>query len=527
MKTLRYFQKSLLTTLFIVSQIALWGACSEIDEGMNHIPSRFYPVEVKESTNVELIGVGVELDPHFFSQNLTRPQDGAKAEDWNIVRERVKKMGIQLFRVMVLPHWWEPLNDNDDPNVPDMDKFTFDSEEMLSLYKVLELAQENSIEVTLALWGCPVNMNLIAGSPTGKHFLCDDRPNAPWVCGTDKYEEFAENFSVLVKYLIQDKGFTCVKAITPFNEPDGHTPNYGRTMWQGEPNSHPDQYAPMVKALDARFKAMGIRDKVQFNLSDNTDGSPNYLNACATALQTEANLFNTHTYLFGYETRNTDILNWEKSNVSMSNGKKHFVGEFGSNLTSGATRQLDIDTYGRGVLLTRIVINLLNGGASGVSYWALIDQYYGKNGSYVEMQQLGLWKYVKKAYEPDPAIYNAINEDYEVRPQYYAYSLLTRFIRKSAEVFPLNLNEEFVAGTAIRNTDNKWVYLFANASKHNKPIELINEKVQANGEYAIYKYVESDLPAGDNLIESSEKMEINSKASLTIPRNGVLMLVQK
>ena len=46
--------------------------------------------------------------------------------------------------------------------------------------------------------------------------------------------------------------------------------------------------------------------------------------------------------------------------------------------------------------MTRIAINLLNAGASGVSYWSLIDQYYGKDADYGAMQQLGLWKYVKK-----------------------------------------------------------------------------------------------------------------------------------
>jgi alpha-galactosidase len=519
MKTLQHFRQ-----IFFTGLIIILGACSNIGEGYNSIPSNFYPVEVKESTGVKLVGIGVELDPHFFSQNVTRPGE-ATAADWEIVKARVKKMGIQNFRVMLLPHWWEPVNDNADANSADLSKFTFESQEMQSLYKVLELAQEVNGEVTLVLWGCPINMDLVAGGVSGKHFLCDNRTNPDWVCGTDKYTEFAENFSVLVKHLVDTKGFTCVKAITPFNEPDSHRDNYGRMMWQGDglPN-FPDQYAPMAIALDAKFKTDGIRNKVRFNLSDNTDSSPNYLKSCAETLQAEADLFNTHTYIFGYMTPNADIVNWEKNNVAMSNGKNHFVGEFGSNQTSGSSRQLDIDKYERGVLLIRLVINFLNGGAAGVSYWSLIDQYYNRNGSYGEMQQLGLWKYVKKAYEGDPTV--TIKADYEVRPHYYAYGMLTRFIKNGAEVFPLDLNEDLVAGTAILNEDNKWVYIFANGSEHNKPVEIINSKSQANGEYAVYKYVDGSLPAGDDPIESSKTINID-KAMLTIPRTGVLILVQK
>ena len=37
-------------------------------------------VNVGRSTGVTLVGLGVELDPHFLSQNVTR-HDGAKASD--------------------------------------------------------------------------------------------------------------------------------------------------------------------------------------------------------------------------------------------------------------------------------------------------------------------------------------------------------------------------------------------------------------------------------------------------------------
>ena len=63
------------------------------------------------------------------------------------------------------------------------------------------------------------------------------------------------------------------------------------------------------------------------------------------------------------------------------------------------------------------------------------------------MQQLGLWKYLKSAYTEDPDVYSKIKEDHEVRPQYYAYSLLTRFVRQGDEVYPLDLGDELIAGS--------------------------------------------------------------------------------
>ena len=164
-------------------------------------------VRVGRSTGVTLAGLGVELDPHFLSQNVTR-HDGAKASDWDeIVVPRIRKMGIQRFRVMLLPHWWEPLNDNGDPGVAALDRFTFESAEMRSLYKVLDIAQEMNADVTLVLWGCPTYCDLLDPAYAGvkRHFLCSSE-GTNWVVEPADSEEFAESFSTVVKHLIERRG---------------------------------------------------------------------------------------------------------------------------------------------------------------------------------------------------------------------------------------------------------------------------------------------------------------------------------
>ena len=433
----------------------LWGmsACSDDYNKYDDCPAcNYYPVAVGNSTGTPVHAIGVEMDPHFFSQNITR-NDGSKAEDWeNIVVQRVKKMKVQQFRIMMQPQWWEPSNDNNDPNVADMSKFTFDSEEMQSVYKVLDLAQENNIGVTLVVWGS--------------------------IAGIDNYEEFAENFSTMVKYLIEEKHYTCINQITPFNEPDSHIAGYGRIMWQGdfETMGWQDTYAPMVKALDAKFKADGIRSKVHFNLSDNTDGTPGYIAACVSAFTNdEADLYNSHVYKFDYNTPNSTLVNWERQNIASAGG-----------------------------------------------------QYYNRNASYSEMQQLGLWKYLKSAYTEDPDVYSKIKEDYEVRPQYYAYSLLTRFVRQGDEVYPLDLGDELIAGSAFLNTEGKWTYVLSNATDKDKMIQLENDKEGANGEYNVYKYMEGRLPEGDNLIESTETVNTQeNNLKLKLSRSSIRVLVQK
>ena len=523
------------TLAYIVCAVLGLSACSETYNKYDDCPAcNYYSVPVGSATTVPVSAIGVELDPHFFSQNLTR-NDGSKAEDWdNIIVERIKRMKIQQIRVMMQPQWWEPSNDNADPDVADMSKFTFNSEEMKSVYKVLDLAEEQHIEVTLVVWGCIMRMDLISGINSGqKHFLCDARTdivNPGWIAGTDKYEEFAENFSTLVKYLIEEKHYTCIKQITPFNEPDSHIAGYGRLMWQGdlETMGQADTYAPMAKVLDAKFKADGIRDKVQFNLADNTDGTPGYIRSCVAAFtNNEADLYNTHVYKFGYNAPNSDFIAWEKANIAECGGKTHFVGEFGFPGYDGS-RQYGIDTYMRGVQLARVVLNFLNAGASGVSYWNLLDQYYNRHGSYGEMQQLGLWKYLKSAYISEPNVYKKIQTDYEVRPQYYAYSLLTRFIRQGDTVYPLSLGDEHIAGSAFLNREGKWTYVLVNATDKDMYVSLENDKSGADGTYDIYKYMEGRLPEGDAMIAPTEQTETKDHSiRLKLSRSSIRVLVQK
>lgn len=476
----------------------------------------YLDVRVGTHTGTTLEAMGAELDPHFFSQNLTR-NDGAAEADWQHVVSRVKAMGLEKLRIMVLPQWFEPENDNNDPHQTNWDRFTFNSPEMQSLYKVLDLAQDQKMNVCIVVWGCPVSVSLLDQkyAHVKTSFMADLQKTGVWITGPTDYDEWAENFSVLIKYLIKEKKYTCVNEITPMNEPDG-----GPLLTASE-------YVKMARVLDARFKKEGVRSKVRFNLSDNTDTRTFYLEACAKNLAREADVFNSHTYIFGYDTPNDTILKWQKNNVAIaaSAGKKHLVGEFGSNQCVGASRQKDIDRYERGVLMTRLVLNFFNAGASGVSYWSLIDQYYGRDADYEQMQQLGLWKYVKEAYKSD-STYEQIRQDYEVRPQYYAYSLLTRFLKSGAKMYPLNLGNSFAAGTAFKGVDGKWVYVFANGSNESRKLSVINPGTQ--GKFSIYRYEEDNLPTGDQLIRSDETSAASAgKLYVNIKPNSVVLCRQQ
>ena len=465
-------------------------------------------LNVGSPTGTPLQGIGVEFDPHFLTACMAK-NDGARPADWDsIIVPRVKKMRPHNFRVWVLSQWFEPVNDNNDPNTTNWDALNFNTPEMQALYKELDLAEETGAEVTLVFWGASAN-TWMAGGQTGN-----------WLFVPKDYNEWAENCAILAKHLIDTKHYTCVKMLTPINEPNFYPGHWQRMTAEG--------YASVCHKTAAQLQRMGIAHKISLNLSDNIDTDVQFLREACARTADVAGIFNTHCYKFGYENTNAEIGAWERTNVDLARavGRKHFVGEFGSNRTVAAARQTDIDFYRRGILIDRLVLNFLNNGASGCSYWQLFDSWYSAHDSYPSMQQIGMWRYVKNAYRSEP-YYNKLKYDYEPRPQYYAYSMLTCHVRPGAMTYPIATSQGNLTASAFKNTDGKWVYVFANPDDTSYTISLNNSYRSTSGTFDVYRYLAAELPYDDALLPVVGHVNGATHLQYTVPATSIIMLKER
>lgn len=493
--------------LIVLTGLLLTGTFSCRQRSISKGIDTVYTVE--DPTGVKVHGIGAELDPHFFSYCVGHAEHPASEKDWDIVVDRVKHLRLQMFRVMVQPQWFEPFNDDNDPDHINWNGLDFDTPEMKSLYRVLDLAQQNGINVLLVSWGCP-----------RKSFLADGHSTFPsWIVGPKNEAEYAENLSILIQHLVIKKGYTCIKEITPYNEPN--------LFYFMDGKVSVDSYISMCKKLDAKFKSDNIRSLVDFNLVDESGGY-DFLKKCADELHDEADLMNSHMYTFGYGTPNQDILNYEEKNRNTVPGRlPHFIGEFGSNQVKGAYLQSDIDEYLRGVLIVRLMLNVFNAGASGMSYWSLFDEYYYKNAPYDEgLMKTGLWRYKKSSYAGSE-FYHHIQEDFQLRPQYFAYGLMTNHVKPGAAIYPVKTGKENVAASAFRNQDGKWVYVIANEQSDKLKISLFNN-FQKKGVFDVFQYIEKDLSGGNEMIGASGSVVQNGRAlPIEVPARSVVLLHQQ
>ena len=91
---------------------------------------------------------------------------------------------------MVLPSWYEPQNDNDDPMIVNDAGFNFRSPEFEALEKLLDFCNKEDIWVTLVFWGVNPNTFMLPVSEPG------------WIFGPAKYDEWAEYVRLCIKDLV-------------------------------------------------------------------------------------------------------------------------------------------------------------------------------------------------------------------------------------------------------------------------------------------------------------------------------------
>lgn len=443
----------------------------------------------KENGNAKVFGIGTELDPHFFSQNVGLKDEVAgwecKEEDWDLFEERMEEMNLKRIRVMLLPHWFVTTEANTLDGIYD-----WNSDCMQSLYRVLDSAKKFSMKVNITMWGCDTFMQ---------------EPGTGWV-GIPKveYEEmFVNCFADCIKYLIEEKGYDCIKEVTLYNEP-----NSGYTGFSGN-----DEYCDLCKKMHSAFQEKQIREKVLFNLSDDARDYV-WLGKTLENLQGIIDVSNSHSYTYGdtYDAEtdstlrdmsNEDICyNLNKYNLnnfkefSQGYGVPHMWGEFGTKNGVGSHQTLDTYTPDRGIDISRIVLNFFNMGSVGASYWVLYSQYYNRSdfaNHYI--MDMGLWGFA--------------DEGYECRPVYYAYSMITRFIEEGDTIFPLTSADGKIVGTAFRNGE-KWSYCVVNNGDEDKKVSFVNMD-GAPATLNRYVYDEKNVPTDNKVIGSSGEVSADGR----------------
>lgn len=441
----------------------------------------------------KLDAFGAELDPHFFNQYNRAA--GFNEDDWQLICQRIKEMKLHKIRMMIMPEWFEPLKAKGGKFDIDFSDFDWDNEYMYSVYRALDMAEENGIMVNLTLWG--------AWASQESWLAHKDIPNS-WVTAPNDNDEWSKNFCALLKYLIEVRGYTCITDITPYNEPaDAYRNADGRIVYE--------EYEEMVRNLDMHLKHHNLRDKVDLCLSD--DGTkPDWAFRCIKRMGDISERFNCHCYRFSSWISDDMIYDWNDMHKLFINtyapNAVFTYNEFGSDAYIDSHNCADTDTYDRALLYARMTVNFLNSGCNGMIHWCLFDEYYGSP----KMMNVGLMKYK--------------DSNWQARPIFYVWSLITRFTAPQSQIYPCFTDESpDVRMTALKSPDGKWTVMATNFSDEEREVSL-ELKDDTEGKFKVHLISEDTLPNDNRVVGINREFDYEDKISQTLPPKSFAVITQ-
>ncbi len=505
--------KKIIPLVFVFSLI--FSACTS--EKYIHIKSYANDV-VSES----IIGAGVQWSayPHADSDDAEWGHLMTQ-EKWNEVYKRLDYMRPNIIRVMDQASWryFVGVKENDEL-ITD-----FETQEVKSLYKVLDYCELHNITVVFGEWGAPG----LWGVEGNIHRADDPR----WIKMITEY----------LKHLIIDKKYTCLKYYNLVNEPDGY--------WASTDGDW-DQWKRGVEMLTESLKENGLWDHIQVAGPDTVQGYENpkskYLNGEAWLYESIEQLkdvitcYDVHSYPSGEIVRSGEFSNLYRPMVEATDpyGFPFILGELGlkykGELGSKNKALGKADPYAGeddsnmfvydffyGIDVTDALIQSFNVGIDGVIVWDLDDAMHtvGDRGEKSKLKRWGMWNILGTEICNNP-------DDENIRPWFYPWSLMTRYFPEGTSI--IKTDETHAEGLRIVTglKDNNVSIAIVNNSASDQKIEYAIEGPERRMTFKKYIYTDTLRPVDSNNfpvpVEEAISFFVTIPKKIDVPANSFILL---
>ena len=450
------------------------------------------------------IGNGVEWDP--YDEAVDWGSD-VSDEDWDKLYKRLDFMRPRFVRCMInSPFKYY----NSATGEYERDK------NIRGLKKLLQYCQDNNITVMYGEFNPPT---------------WDMKADQRWV-------EMSVDY---LNYLVIDLGFTCIKYFVIFNEPDGDwaSTNGDYELWK----------SMLIRFWEQMKTYPGLTDKVKLSgpdaVMDYTNhtspfDSEGWVKQTVADVDSIIGLYNIHAYPGQHEVRYggkyPEILRRHITHIPAD--KKIIFGEGGFKywrtadsllmreyniraakhpFTKGSDSNMFVYDYFYGLDMAIFASMIMNEGYTGIAAWGLDDAMHsnGDSGKPEDIKLWGMWNIL------GAEIFNAPEEE-EIRPLYYAWSLICRYFPDGCSILKLSIeNKEGIFASAAER-DGKYTLAIININEEDKHFNI--ELPQPLTNVKVYEYSESRIPESDAPfypIKTGVKIGKNSK--ITVKANSMFV----
>lgn len=415
---------------------------------MKSINVQVRPLHVLHS---DFLGVGVNIIPVSLMEN-NRKQGYTRAH-WEMDKKRIRMMRPKVARVWFQIDWMEKAKGI----------YSWESPEMLAFYEYMDALQGAGTEVEL-------NFGWKIGREVQEWFSIpgtEGRISAP-----NDLDAYAASCSAALEELIERRGYTNVKYLAFYNEPNGHW-DYDAP---GDPLAY---YAEMIRRVHQRLVADGRREWVKIWGPEEVDASGKWMHGMKDLADDFIDEYTFHIYGGSYEAFSNQIALRRDYVAPKRVGMTEFgwPGDDDSGWDSG---------------FANYVVKAANEGVHSALIWQLNgvwcedpDEAVNTNGVYT------LWDSLTLGLEP--------------KNSYYIASLLMRYIPAHSNVVLAEADDADVRVAAFTADSGDMTILLECKEGEAKELLIHLEEAGADRSWSTFVYKPAATREGNAIIPSARR----------------------
>lgn len=463
------------------------------------LPRATVTIDDKIIINPNYIGNGVQWDP--YQLDYGEIQLKISAEDWQKLYSRLDFMKPQFIRVMINT---TSVIENGVLN---------EAKNYENIAPILEYCQSRNIKVVLGDWG-------------------DRMVNSK----TNTISE--NNLKLAVQYLdflVNKKGFTCIKYYNMINEPNGFwsaaDENY--QLWENATR----YFSLELKTLKLEQKVSLMGPDIAIWKADKVE----WISRSVKSLDGVIGVYDIHTYPSKITVNSGEYSNILKAyKDAVPDNKPIVMGEIGlkfvekqdealmnENIERAKVKpyasvedsQMFVYDYVYGSDMADALIQTINMGYSGSIAWMLDDAMHARE----QKNKLKVWGF-----------WNILGDEYfgskeeEVRPWFYSWSLLTKYMPSGCQVHKVSVNGNPNIKAISISKEGKNMIAVVNVSSKEARINLTSKELPVlnNIKKFIYAKGKTKLEGDHNLLPNQINitLDLNRNIMETIPAEGLIVI---
>ena len=454
-------------------------------------------------------GLGVEWGAYEDTEKIM--QGG-----WETIINHMDHLGVARIRLMINYDWFcYDFDDkgNEDKN-DDTWSYNFANKYAKNMIEILEYCQIHNIDVAFGAW------NAIGSADEEKdewHMLDEVTSDVRW----------AKMSADVVNFLVNQKGFTCIKWFVSSNEPNyrgvkGSSKNYNNTY---------EKWEQGVKNVRAAFDQYGLQSVgiVGGDVTGRVNEIKEYLIPISKNIKDKVADYGAHLYLSNIDVDRGEIAKQIKGLYDEIKANDDRLGKtiqtniWEAGLRDGKTVldcQSLISTPSYAIRMADFTIQSLLSGINGIVYWDFDDaMHFMYSDTAMTPKEWGMFS----------SLSDASSGKQELRPWYHSTSLLTHLIQKGDEIYsPVENEDGTFRALASRSHDGKrGGFVAVNAGV--EPVEKtfkFNEHVRGKKTYVYVFNADSYKLGEDGYIVPNFVLDgsVNSEFTMTIPNSTILVV---